>query len=81
LDAQSDIPFFGRQVFRKEIYQKTPRIVNDDTWTFNTQSSSQWDGLRHFGYQKHAKFYNGVTLEDIHGANKTNVNGIGGETP
>ena len=80
LDAQADLPFFGRQAFHKEIYQKPPRIVNDDVWTFNTQSSSQWDGLRHFGYQKEARFYNGVTLDDIHGTNgvqKSNVNGIG----
>ncbi|KAF2084970.1 hypothetical protein K490DRAFT_47933 [Saccharata proteae CBS 121410] len=76
LDAQSDIPFFGRQVFHKHIYQKPPRIVNDDTWSFNTQSSSQWDGLRHFAYQKEAKFYNGVTLDDIHGEKAGNVNGI-----
>ncbi|CZT16293.1 uncharacterized protein RCC_02135 [Ramularia collo-cygni] len=80
LDAQTDIPFFGRQSFTKHIYQKPPRIVNDDVWTFNTQSSSQWDGLRHFGYQKEKVFYNGVTLDEIHGTNgvsKTNVNGIG----
>jgi hypothetical protein len=38
------------------------------------------DGLRHFGYQKLGKFYNGVTLDDIHGVNATNVNGIGGES-
>ena len=77
LDAQADVPFFGRQSFEKNVYQKPPRIVNDDVWTFNTQSSSQWDGLRHFGYQKEARFYNGVTLDDIHGPNKSNVNGIG----
>lgn len=40
--------------------------VNDDIWTFNTQSSSQWDGLRHYGYQKEKLFYNGVTLDEIH---------------
>ncbi|KAI5360978.1 putative kynurenine formamidase/cyclase, kynurenine formamidase superfamily [Septoria linicola] len=80
LDAQADVPFFGRQSFEKNVYQKPPRIVNDDVWTFNTQSSSQWDGLRHFGYQKEAAFYNGVTLDEIHGRNgveKTNKNGIG----
>ncbi|KAK6001818.1 hypothetical protein QM012_002308 [Aureobasidium pullulans] len=76
LDAQNDIPFFGRQVFHKHVYQKPPRVVNDDVWTFNTQSSSQWDGLRHFAYQKEAKFYNGVTLDDIHSDNST-INGIG----
>ncbi|KAM0689212.1 hypothetical protein Q7P36_011289 [Cladosporium allicinum] len=80
LDAQGTQPFFGRQAFHQELYQKPPRIVNDDVWTFNTQSSSQWDGLRHFGYQKEKVFYNGVTLDDIHGTNGkqcSNVNGIG----
>ncbi|KAL1650215.1 hypothetical protein SLS58_001026 [Diplodia intermedia] len=38
--------------------------------------TSQGDGLRHFAYQKEQKFYNGVTLEDIHGEHATNVNGI-----
>jgi hypothetical protein len=38
------------------------------------------DGLRHYGYQKEARFYNGVTLEDIHGENKSTVNGIHGTT-
>lgn len=80
LDAQGELPFFGRQQFHKEVYQKPPRIVNDDVWTFNTQSATQWDGLRHFGYQKEEVFYNGVTLDNIHGTNgveKTNANGIG----
>lgn len=47
--------------------------------------SSQWDGLRHFAYQKEKKFYNGVTMEDIHGTgsngDKTTVNGIQGDPP
>ncbi|KAK6400335.1 hypothetical protein LTR81_024384 [Elasticomyces elasticus] len=80
VDAQKDIPLFGRQAFHKEVYRKPPRVVNDDVWTFDTQSSTQWDGLRHFGYQREAKFYHGVTLDDIHGTNgheKSNVNGIG----
>ena len=41
LDAQKDIPMFNRQAFHKNVYDKPPRCVNDDTWTFNTQSSSQ----------------------------------------
>jgi len=59
---------------------KAPRFVNDDIWTFNTQSSSQWDGFRHFGYQKEEKFYNGVTQDHVHGRNsvpKSNVLGVG----
>ena len=77
LDAQSDLPFFGRQAFHKQILHKSPRIVNDDVWTFNSQSSTQWDGLRHFAYQKAQRFYNNVSLDDIHGPHASNVNGIG----
>ena len=77
LDAQSEQPFFNRHAFHKEILHKVPRIVNDDVWTFNSQSSSQWDGLRHFAYQKAERFYNNVSLADIHGASASNVNGIG----
>ncbi|EER28306.1 hypothetical protein CPC735_061790 [Coccidioides posadasii C735 delta SOWgp] len=76
LDAQGDIPLFGRQVFQKQIVQRSPRIVYDDIWTFNTQSSSQWDGLRHVAYQKEKRFYNGVTMDDIAGPNKNNANGV-----
>ncbi len=42
-------PFFGRQIFYHHIHSKAPRTVNDDIVLFNTQCSSQWDGLRHFG--------------------------------
>jgi hypothetical protein len=42
-------PFFGRQVFYHHIHTKSPRTVNDDVILFNTQCSTQWDGLRHFG--------------------------------
>jgi len=85
LDAQgSTKSFFNRALFHQEVFQKPPRIVNDDVWTFNSQVSSQWDGLRHFGYQKEEKFYNGITLQDIHGVGngddgkggRTTVNGI-----
>ncbi|KAI1627921.1 hypothetical protein EDD37DRAFT_647579 [Exophiala viscosa] len=80
LDFQGGKPLFGRQVFAKDVYQKKPRIVHDDTWAFNTQSSTQWDGLRHFGYQKAGRFYNGTTVEDIAGTSekgKTNPNILG----
>lgn len=32
----------------------------------NTQSSSQWDGLRHYAYQKQKLFYGGRTNSDFH---------------
>src|ERR1035441_9433131 len=43
------VPCFNRVVFQQHIHNKSPRSVNDDILTFNTQSSTQWDGFRHFG--------------------------------
>ncbi|KAF3346738.1 Cation efflux family protein [Verticillium dahliae VDG2] len=63
LDAQSQGTFFSRAAFHQDMIQKAPRFINDDVWTFNSQSSSQWDGLRHYGYQQARRFYNGVTME------------------
>lgn len=42
-------PFFGRQIFYHHLDNKAPRSINDDVLIFNTQCSTQWDGLRHFG--------------------------------
>lgn len=41
------------------------RIVNDDFLDINTQSSSQWDGFRHYGYQKAGRYYGGRTQEQV----------------
>jgi hypothetical protein len=46
---QPRVPCFDRPAFIQKIDNKAPRIVNDDILTLNTQSSSQWDGFRHFG--------------------------------
>lgn len=78
LNAQKDSGFFNRKLFHQDLFAKPPRCVNDDVWTFNTQVSSQWDGLRHYAYQKERKFYNGVTMEDIH-EEGSDVNGVQGE--
>jgi len=81
LNAQtkSGKSFFQRALFHQELLHKKPRIVNDDIWTFNTQISSQWDGLRHYAYQKEELFYGGVTLEDIHGEGFSREQGGGPE--
>ena len=46
-------PSFRREPFRHEVVNRAKgqglRVVNDDVLHFNTQSSSQWDGFRHFG--------------------------------
>jgi hypothetical protein len=41
--------------------------ANDDEIYVNTQSSSHWDGLRHYPYQEGKLYYNGTTQEDITG--------------
>lgn len=64
LDAMNK-PCFGRLPLEHTIKAKTPRTVHDDSLHFNTQSSSQWDGFRHYGYQKEKIFYNNHTSEDI----------------
>ncbi|KAI1214809.1 uncharacterized protein F4807DRAFT_9335 [Annulohypoxylon truncatum] len=80
IDAQPEESFFARQVFHQQLIRKDPRVINDDVWTFNSQVSTQWDGLRHFAYQREGLFYNGVTQDDIHGCGpdgkKSTVNGI-----
>ncbi|KAF7561169.1 hypothetical protein G7046_g2970 [Stylonectria norvegica] len=64
LDRMSK-PCFGRVPFEHNIKNKAPRTVNDDSLAFNTQSSSQWDGFRHYGYQKEKLYFNGKTPDDI----------------
>lgn len=58
-------PCFGRLPCEHKIMPKTPRTINDDSLTFNTQGSSQWDGFRHYGYQDSKVFFGGRTTEDI----------------
>ncbi|KAJ5263390.1 hypothetical protein N7478_010995 [Penicillium angulare] len=50
--------------------------ANDDEIDFNTQSSSHWDGLRHFPYSDSKIFYNGVTQDDISGPDANTKIGI-----
>lgn len=42
-------PPFGRQALEHRILNKAPMTMNDDVITLNTQSSTQWDGFRHYG--------------------------------
>jgi hypothetical protein len=63
-------PSFGRPAFGWRMENRThpdgtKRIVNDDHLDINTQSSSQWDGFRHYGYQQAARYYGGRTQSDL----------------
>ena len=64
-DALGKNTLIGRAPFHIHQWNKAPRIVSDDVWTLNSQSSSQWDDLRHFARQKDQKFFNGVNPDDI----------------
>ncbi|KAF2655722.1 hypothetical protein K491DRAFT_598336 [Lophiostoma macrostomum CBS 122681] len=58
-------PAFDRQRFHHEILNKAPMTMNDDAIHINTQSSTQWDGFRHYGYQRVKKFYNGHQQQEF----------------
>ncbi|CAK7239313.1 MAG: hypothetical protein STHCBS139747_000743 [Sporothrix thermara] len=66
-------PSFGRNAFQHTLESRLrttdesedQRVVNDDALVFNTQCSSQWDGFRHYGYQKAKVFYNNKTQEEV----------------
>lgn len=69
-----DPPLFNRSALRHTINPRRHNVFDDVYDNFNTQSSSQWDGLTHFGHMEHG-FYNGVTAEQINGVAGTR-NGI-----
>ena len=70
------VPCFGRAPFTHEIKNKAPRSVNDDTLTFNTQISSQWDGFRHYGFQEERLYFQGRTLEELRSSSVNGINGM-----
>ncbi len=67
-------PLFGRQILQHTIHRRRHNVHDDVYDNFNTQSSSQWDGLTHYGHRLHG-FYNGVTEADVTGQSGTR-NGI-----
>lgn len=57
-------PLFSRQPLNHTIHRRRRNVFDDIYNDFNTQSSSQWDGLRHFGHREFG-FYNGLTEDQI----------------
>ncbi|KAJ5975932.1 hypothetical protein N7481_009639 [Penicillium waksmanii] len=62
-------PAFGREVFQHKIKTNIADMGYDDTYTMNTQSSTQWDGFRHFCHVPTKTFYNGAKSSDFVGEN------------
>ncbi|RPD71268.1 hypothetical protein L226DRAFT_574034 [Lentinus tigrinus ALCF2SS1-7] len=54
-------PVFGRKAPEHEIHFKEwAGAVHDDHLHINTQSGTQWDGMKHFGLLHHGLFYQGT---------------------
>ncbi|KAF2741542.1 putative cyclase [Polyplosphaeria fusca] len=70
---QMDYTAGFRDIMKHEIFE-IGLMMNDDRVTFNTQTSTQWDGLRHWGFDD-GRFYNGMTQKEIL-ENKTSRLGI-----
>jgi hypothetical protein len=63
-------PTFAREKFHHVVQHKSPQpgvAMNDDFLSFNTQSSTQWDGFRHYGYQKSGEHFGGHVQSDFVG--------------
>lgn len=58
-------PLFGRQAPVIESWKKKSETINDDSVHINTQSGSQWDGLKHYGIAKHKVFYGNTPAESL----------------
>jgi hypothetical protein len=52
-------PMFGRKSPEINMMHRNPAgVVRDDEIHINTQSGTQWDGLRHVAVLEHGMFYN-----------------------
>ncbi|KAI0045782.1 hypothetical protein FA95DRAFT_1607436 [Auriscalpium vulgare] len=57
-------PLFGRQTPHVESHWRRGDI-RDDTIYINTQSGSQWDGLKHFPILEHRVTYQGIEVDKL----------------
>jgi hypothetical protein len=79
-----NIPVFRRRKLEHTIIDNSTKGSSgsyDDTVSFNTQSGSQWDGLRHVVHREVGALYNGVTKDEIDGPQRTGLLGIDSKAP
>ncbi|KAF9024178.1 hypothetical protein BDZ89DRAFT_1162359 [Hymenopellis radicata] len=60
-------PMFGRKSPEVKMIKRPHGATRDDELHINTQSGSQWDGMRHFGVAGHDVFYNNTHKDAIPG--------------
>jgi kynurenine formamidase len=58
-------PLIGRAAVVHRILPLGPWANDDLLDNYNTQESSQWDGLAHVGHIRHHRFYGGVEASEI----------------
>ncbi|TFK68628.1 hypothetical protein BDN72DRAFT_662460 [Pluteus cervinus] len=58
-------PVFGRKPPEVLMKSRHGKITRDDEIHINTQSGTQWDGLRHFPVIEHAVFYNNTPCDSL----------------
>ncbi|EXK82565.1 hypothetical protein FOQG_13133 [Fusarium oxysporum f. sp. raphani 54005] len=70
-----EYPGFGRIPLQHDIKDLAEEgyVGFDDVITLNTQSSSQWDGLKHWGSQKSSLYYNGWTHAQLKASNNLGI--------
>jgi Putative cyclase len=56
-------PLYGRPALDHQVFARTRSMIEESLDRFDTQASSQWDSLRHFGAGRHG-FYGGVAEWD-----------------
>jgi hypothetical protein len=59
-------PCFSRRAPNHFVFVKRDGGVHDDELYINTQSSSQWDGLKHFSVLKYGAFYQNHLAGSFH---------------
>lgn len=73
-----DPSFFKRECLEHHIKELHDGAYFDDYYdNFNTQKSSQWDGLRHFAHMPSGMFYNGTTHDNIRQGTATTNDRLG----
>ncbi|KAI5116416.1 hypothetical protein M0805_008491 [Coniferiporia weirii] len=61
-------PMFTRQIPEIKLIKASPAATwHDDSIHMNTQSGSQWDGIRHCGVHKYGVFYGNTPATDFKG--------------
>lgn len=77
-----ETPVFSRRKLQHDIVDNSTfskSLSFDDNLSFNTQSGSQWDGLRHVVHRDTGLLYNGVEKSQILGPQSTDVLGLNSE--